>query len=162
MSDKQYMDELKAKEEEKPKKLPFFTRLREALSAFHTVLMVRKSCENRPLAVVLEEEMQEEHRWLAVRDYENQLMQKCITDTTAEGGYKSICEYCEEHRIGECKRPQYMKKGCKDWWLRFLTDEENAACEARAQGIKIEKKEEETDEADSAAEDTAPDPGMET
>ena len=103
--------------------------LRDMLSAVKAVRVARKSGAEGPLALVEVSELEHERNWLAKRDYENQLMQQCIIGTV---NYESPCNWCEEHRIGECKREQHGKRGCSGWWLRFLTEEEEKACEQRA------------------------------
>lgn len=104
---------------------------RDAWEAFKVVRAVRKSGEQAKLALVPEDELVWDREWLAQRDYENQLMQQTIKGMI-QIPHISPCTSCEEHRTGECNRPQRMGKGCTDWWLRFLTDEEVAACKARA------------------------------
>jgi hypothetical protein len=103
--------------------------LRDMLSAVKAVRVARKSGAEGPLALIEATELENERIWLAKRDYENQLMQQCIIGGT---NYESPCNWCEEHRIGECKREQHGKRGCSGWWLRFLTEEEEEACEQRA------------------------------
>ena len=101
--------------------------IKEAIDAATTIRQVRKSGETAKLALVVEEELIDSRNWLAKRDYENQLMQQCIIGTTR---YESICDFCEEK--AECKKEALGKKGCDGWWLRFLTKEEETACEQRA------------------------------
>jgi len=101
--------------------------IKEALDAAKVIRQVRKSGEDAKLALVQETEILDNRSWLAKRDYENQLMQQCIAGMI-EG--RTPCWWCEECK--ECKREQHMKKGCKEWWLRFLTDDEERKCEARA------------------------------
>lgn len=102
--------------------------IKDALAAALTVRQVRKSGNTAKLALVEEEELIENRHWLAQRDLENQLMQQVIIGTT---NYKSICNFCEEN--SECKRDQKGKRGCADWWLRFLTEDEIEACKQRAE-----------------------------
>ena len=101
--------------------------IKEAWDAAKTIRQIRRSGETEKLALVQEAELLDNRSWLAKRDYENQLMQACIAGMI-EG--RSPCWWCEECK--ECKRDQHMKKGCKDWWLRFLTEDEERKCEARA------------------------------
>lgn len=101
--------------------------IRDAMSAAKAVRAVRKSGNTAKLALVEEQELLENRQWLAKRDYENQLMQQTIIGTTR---YIPICESCEDHE--ECKREQKDKRGCAEWWLRWLTEEEEAACIERA------------------------------
>lgn len=96
------------------------------------VLLMRRIRQEYPtdrLAIVLQDELNFDRVWLAKRDYENQLMQQVILGMI---GGKSPCENCEDFKT--CTKE---KKGCEDWWLRFLTKEEEEACEKRA---KEEKK----------------------
>lgn len=101
------------------------------------VRAIRKSGVTGKLAIVLEEELVDNRNWLAKRDWENQLMQQCIFGMRIG---KSPCEWCEDYN--ECKdkspdkRPEGFGEcaGCEDWFLRFLTEEEEAACEVRASG----------------------------
>lgn len=102
--------------------------LKDAISAAKTVRAVRKSGNVRPLALVEEQELIENREWLAKRDYENQLMQRVIIGTSH---WESICQSCEAR--AECKREQKDKRGCDEWWLRWLTEDEEKACIARAQ-----------------------------
>jgi hypothetical protein len=101
--------------------------IKEGFSAALVIRSIRKSGETAKLALVQEDELTDNRSWLAQRDYENQLMQQCIAGMI-EG--RSPCWWCEEEK--DCKRDQHMKKGCKEWWLRFLNDEEIRKCEARA------------------------------
>ena len=115
--------------------------LREQLAAAWLIRNVRKRGEKGKLALVLEEELLDNRAWLAKRDMENQLMQQCIFGMM-EG--RSPCEWCEDYR--ECsektpesaphgcseKTPESAPHGCRDWFLRFLTKEEEEACEQRA------------------------------
>jgi hypothetical protein len=105
--------------------------LKDAWEAAKVVYAVRKSGEKAKLALVPEDELVFDREWLAQRDYENQLMQQTIQGMI-QIPHISPCSSCEEHRTGECTRPQRMGKGCVDWWLRFLKDDEIAACKARA------------------------------
>lgn len=42
-----------------------------------------------------------------------------VQNTQAMIAGKSPCEFCEEHRLGECEHPDCeMKNGCDGWWLR--------------------------------------------
>ena len=101
--------------------------LKDAISAIRAVQAARKAGAEGNLAIVQEDELLDNRHWLAQRDWENQLMQACIRDIM---DYKTPCYYCEENE--ECKREQHGKRGCKDWWLRFLTEEEMEACACRA------------------------------
>ena len=100
---------------------------KEALEAVRLIRKVRRSGETEPLALVQDAELQDMRAWVAKRDYENQLMQLCIAGMI-QG--RSPCWWCEECK--ECKREQHMKQGCGDWWLRFLTEQEERHCQARA------------------------------
>lgn len=95
---------------------------------------VRQSDDKRSYALICVDEIMESRNWLAQRDYENQLMQKCIADMIGGG---SPCKYCAEH--DECGKKQKDERGCKGWWLRFLTDDEVKACKDRAEGKKNDK-----------------------
>ena len=101
--------------------------MKEAYDAARTIRSVRKKGIKEKLALVQEDEILDNRSWLAQRDWENQLMQQCIAGMI-EG--RSPCWWCEECK--ECKKEQHMGKGCSDWWLRFLTEEENRKCSARA------------------------------
>ena len=95
------------------------------------VLLMRQIRAEIPvgnLAIVLQDELDGNRLWLAQRDYENQLMQVVI-DGMIKG--KTPCEYCEELAEGSCKGSEF---GCRNWWLRFLTDEEKEKCRKRAFG----------------------------
>lgn len=92
---------------------------------------IRVTGDTRSYALISVDEIMESREWLAQRDYENQLMQKCISDMI---GGKTPCTYCEEYK--DCNKKQKDNRGCKGWWLRFLTEDELKACEKRAQGIK--------------------------
>lgn len=127
----------------------FLIRWKDAIAAARTVLKVRKSGEMGCLALTLDDELRDNRFWLAKRDYENQLMQKCIIDGITEG--KSPCEWCEERE--ECAHAECMKKGCDGWWLRFLTEEEEKACEQRAAESSPEEAAEQPAGADADAED---------
>ena len=121
-----------------------FKLLREQIAAARMIYLVRKSGETGKLALVLEEELVDNRVWLAKRDQENQLMQQCIFGMM-EG--KSPCEWCEDFK--ECgKLPNDEKLsgffagcGCKDWFLRFLTEEEEKTCEQRATAQSAEERE---------------------
>lgn len=121
-----------------------FKLLQEQIAAARMIRLVRKSGETGKLALVLEEELVDNRVWLAKRDHENQLMQQCIF-SMMDG--KSPCEWCEDFK--ECqalpmgqKVPGFLsKKGCKDWFLRFLTEEEEKTCEQRATAQSAEKRE---------------------
>jgi len=106
--------------------------LKDAISAIRAVQAARKAGAEGNLAIVQEDELLDNRHWLAQRDWENQLMQKCLIDHITYQA--SPCEYCEEHAIGECNNEQHGKRGCKDWYLRFLTDEELERCAQRATG----------------------------
>ena len=84
--------------------------LREQLAAAWLILNVRKRGEKGKLALVLEEEL-------------------CIFGMM-EG--RSPCEWCEDYRECSEKTPESAPHGCRDWFLRFLTKEEEEACEQRA------------------------------
>lgn len=103
--------------------------LREQLAAAWLIRNVRKRGEKGKLALVLEEELLDNRAWLAKRDMENQLMQQCIFGMM-EG--RSPCEWCEDYRECSEKTPESAPHGCRDWFLRFLTKEEEEACEQRA------------------------------
>lgn len=105
--------------------------IKDMLGAIAAVREARKAGVEGPLMVVPEQELWEDKLWLSKRDYENKLMQRCIIGTTMGGGDGSICRYCQEHVDKECHKDAYMKKGCTDWWLRFLTEKENEHCEQR-------------------------------
>jgi len=107
--------------------------IKDLIAAYKAVRDARRAGETGALCVVPEQELWEDKLWLSKRDYENQLMQKCIIGTTMGGGDGSICRYCQEHAEGACDKSSYMKKGCTDWWLRFLNEKENEACEQRAE-----------------------------
>ena len=111
-----------------------FKLLREQIAATRMIHQVRKSGETGKLALVLEDELVDNRVWLAKRDHENQLMQQCIFGMM-DG--KSPCAWCEDFK--ECRTHAEEEglnmeecKGCKDWFLRFLTEEEEKACEQRA------------------------------
>ena len=87
--------------------------------------------DDRSYALIPVEEILESRIWLAKRNYENKLMQECIADLI--GGLPP-CKYCEEYK--DCNKKQKNERGCKSWWLRFLTEEEDKACEKLAQGVK--------------------------
>lgn len=106
--------------------------IKDSIHAIQAVRDARRAGVEDELIVVPLQELWEDKLWLSKRDYENQLMQKCIIGTTMGGGDGSICRYCEEHIEGECDKDAHMKKGCTDWWLRFLTEKEDLACEQRA------------------------------
>lgn len=118
--------------------------IKDALGAAMAVRAVRKAGNNQKLALVEEAELIENREWLAKRDYENQLMQRVIIGTV---NYESICLHCEERN--ECNREQKDKRGCAGWWLRFLTEEEEAACldRAHAPGVLREHVNEDEGEA---------------
>ena len=101
--------------------------IKDAWGAAMAIRAVRKGGNTEKLALVEEQELIENRHWLAQRDYENQLMQRVIIGTT---NYESICQSCEERAT--CQREQKDKRGCKDWWLRFLTEDEIKACAERA------------------------------
>lgn len=103
---------------------------REGIEIAKIVRELRREGVVEELAIVLRSEITDNRRWLAQRDYENQLMQQCINGMICD---QSPCLWCEEHNGPTgCDRPEHMKKGCTAWWLRFLTHEEKEACEARA------------------------------
>ena len=92
---------------------------------------IRVTGDTRSYALICVDEILESRIWLAKRNYENKLMQECIADLI--GGLPP-CKYCEEYK--DCRKKQKNERGCKNWWLRFLTDEEDKACEKLAQGAK--------------------------
>ena len=96
-----------------------------------TLAEMRVNGDTRSYALIPVDEIMESRNWLAQRDYENQLMQKCIAGMI---GGLSPCDWCEEK--ANCKKKQCGNRGCKGWWLRFLTDEEVQACKDRAEGKK--------------------------
>lgn len=99
----------------------------EAKQVVRLIKKLRAEGNTEPLALVEEKELLDNRVWLAKRDYENQLMQRVIIGTTR---YESICQSCEDYE--ECKREQKDKRGCEEWWLRWLTEEEEKACVERA------------------------------
>ena len=105
--------------------------IKDTIAAIKAIREARRAGETGPLCVVPEQELVDDKSWLSRRDYENQLMQRCIIGTTMGGGDGSICRYCQEHAEGACDKDAHMKKGCTDWWLRFLTPEEVEKCEQR-------------------------------
>jgi len=121
-----------------------FKLLREQIAAARMIRLVRKSGETGKLALVLEEELVDNRVWLAKRDHENQLMQQCIFGMI-EG--KSPCEWCEDFKecsaLSKNEQPYGFRfgKGCKDWFLRFLTEEEEKTCEQRATAQSAEERE---------------------
>lgn len=113
---------------------------REAVDIAKIVRALRREGVVEELAIVLRSEITDNRRWLAKRDYENQLMQECINGMICGN---SPCLWCEDHSGPKpCDRPEHMRKGCTAWWLRFLTHEEEQACEARAEGTRDEEKHE--------------------
>lgn len=104
--------------------------LKDVIDTARAVKAARKAGAEGNLAIVHEDELLDSRHWLAQRDMENQLMQKCIADMITYEN--SPCHYCEENNL--CKREQHGKRGCKEWWLRFLTDEELEQCAQRATG----------------------------
>lgn len=106
--------------------------LKDAISAIRAVQAARKAGAEGNLAIVQEDELIDNRHWLAQRDWENQLMQKCLIDHITYQA--SPCEYCGDHAIGVCNNEQHGKRGCKDWYLRFLTEEELERCAQRATG----------------------------
>jgi len=131
--------------------------IKDVLGAAAAIHEARKAGVEGSLLVVPEQELWEDKLWLTKRNYENRLMQRCIVGTTMGGGDGSICQYCEEHAEGACHKDAYMKKGCTEWWLRFLTKEEDERCEQAtkktyeqfaAQGNPGENKEPDPDGAD--------------
>ena len=92
---------------------------------------IRVTGDTRSYALISVDEIMESREWLAQRDYENQLMQKCISEMIGGG---SPCKYCAER--DECGKKQKDERGCRGWWLRFLTDDEVKACKDRAEGKK--------------------------
>lgn len=119
--------------------------VKEMLDAAKAVRDARKHGVTDDLVIVPAMELWEDKLWLSKRDYENQLMQRCIIGTTMGGGDGSICRFCQEHAEGACKKDAYMKKGCTDWWLRFLTDKEDDLCEQRTAQAFMPKPAEETE-----------------
>ena len=107
-------------------------KIKDTIAAIKAIREARRAGETGPLCVVPEQELVDDKSWLSRRDYENQLMQKCIIGTTMGGGDGSICRYCQEHAEDACTKDAHMKKGCTDWWLRFLNEKEDDACEQRA------------------------------
>lgn len=103
--------------------------IKDAIAAAKTIRAIRKQGETCHLALVDEEELIDNRNWLAVRDYENKLMQECIL-----GFHNHIppCNYCEEAARKTCNKASRPERGCEDWWLRFLTDDEIKLCQDRA------------------------------
>ena len=100
------------------------------------VLMMRQVREEYPegkLAMVLEKELDDDR-----------------IDGMIKG--KSPCEYCQELAEGSCKGSEF---GCRNWWLRFLTDDEKEKCRKRAFGDAVveEKASEEATDGDGRASD---------
>ena len=89
---------------------------------------IRAEIPEGNLAIVLQSELDGDRIWLAKRDYENQLMQVVIHNMIKG---KTPCEYCQELADGSCKGNDI---GCKEWWLRFLTEDEEEQCRKRAFG----------------------------
>ena len=104
--------------------------LKEMWDTAQLVKKLRKAGVDCKLALVDEAELIDSRSWLFQRDKENKLMQECII-SFAEG--KSPCDYCEERAKNACSIAVPMPRGCKDWWLRFLTDEEMDAVRERVE-----------------------------
>ena len=129
--------------------------IKDIIDAAKAVHEARKAGETGPLCIVPEQELWEDKLWLSKRDYENRLMQRCVVGTTMGGGDGSICRYCEEHAEGECDKDAHMKKGCTEWWLRFLTEEECKSCEQRTKAaFGFKDREDEPDDSGAAEERT--------
>lgn len=131
--------------------------VKEMLQAARAVRDARKHGVTEDLVLVPARELWEDKLWLSKRDYENQLMQRCIIGTTMGGGDGSICRYCQEHAEGACDKDAHMKKGCTEWWLRFLTKEEDKLCEQRTAAAFYEKPTEDDQGKDGSGEDQRPD-----
>ena len=132
--------------------------IKDVIAAAKAVREARKAGENGALTLVPEQELWEDKSWLSRRDYENQLMQRCIIGTTMGGGDGSICRYCQEHAEDACNKDAHMKKGCTDWWLRFLTPEEVEKCEQRTKAaFGFKDREDEPDDSEPAEERPDPD-----
>lgn len=132
----------------------YMKRCKEAFQVARLVMRIRKDEPDIPLSLIPDSLLAEDAQWLSVRNYENQLMQQCIFGMTR---WETPCTYCEEHRLGVCKKPQHMGKGCEDWTLRFLTEEELEHCAASVK--KAEAMTAQIEAMESVSEQTKDSPG---
>lgn len=100
--------------------------LGDFIGVFRSVRDMRRSGERGALMIVPEKDfngmLAEEKRWTAIREKEKELAIRCV-EHMIQGG--SACMYCEERK--ECNGSRCAeadKRGCKGWWLRYLTEEE--------------------------------------
>ena len=129
----------------------------DALSAAKTVRAARKAGITGPLVVVANEELELHAYETAVDRKQNRILYQCIEDM-AHG--RSRCRHCEEYK--ECKSKQKGHvRGCGDWWLRFLTEDEERECrglEPAAEESAEEDQEASLPRDDQRGADRQPDP----
>lgn len=96
----------------------------DAVSAAREVRKLRKIGIRGKIIIMLEEDLILQSYETAVDRKQNRLLYQCVEDM-AHG--RSRCRYCEEYPA--CKNDRKGDvRGCSDWWLRFLTEDEEKEC----------------------------------
>lgn len=98
--------------------------LKEMYHAAKAVRAARKLGVTGKLALVEEAELEDTRAWLARNNVERKLLQECIEGLSKR---QSPCLYCQEYAEKSCDKingPELPYRGCENWWLRFLTPEE--------------------------------------
>lgn len=100
--------------------------LADFIGVYRSVRSMRRSGVRGSLMIMQEADYQgiiaEEKRWTAIREAEKELAIRCVEHMIAGG---RACTYCEDRN--DCLTKRQLaghQKGCKHWWLRYLTDEE--------------------------------------
>ena len=97
---------------------------KECVDASRMICELRKAGATQKLLIVFEDEYDQLTKLLNIHVKEIDLLQECMEKMIAGG---SPCEYCED--FSECQMED-KSRGCKMWWLRYLTKEERIACGA--------------------------------
>ncbi len=124
--------------------------IKDAIAAAREVHRVRRAGITGELALIAKEDLELKTYETNVDRKYHKLLYQCVEDM-AHG--RSRCRYCEEYGSCQNKRRGNVR-GCSEWWLRFLTEEEDKECK----GI-YEQAAKESPEEDQAAGIPRPDEG---
>ena len=110
----------------------------DAIAAAREVRRVRRAGITGELALIAKEDLELKTYETNVDRKYHKLLYQCVEDM-AHG--KSRCRYCEEYGSCQNKRRGNVR-GCSNWWLRFLTEEEDRECKGIYEQAATESPEE--------------------
>ena len=112
--------------------------IKDAIAAAREVRRVRRAGITGELALIAKEDLELKTYETNVDRKYHKLLYQCVEDM-AHG--KSRCRYCEEYGSCQSKRRGNVR-GCPNWWLRFLTEEEDKECKGIYEQAATESPEE--------------------